>query len=235
MFSKFQNIAIITLLLLTACSKDQNSAPENYNLYDYFPLENNRFWIYQCDSIVHTDADDNNVPATDSTILFSYELKEQIDSSFIDGEGTLSYRISRYKRLSDSLPWQFINIWVAKLNLQNAERVEDNYRFIKLSFPIKLNSIWNGNAKNILQPEEYRYESIHLPIEINNLSFDSSVAVIQNDFSSIINRIYKKEIYAFKTGMIFKQADSLTLRSFTGQVTILNGFEYRQSLLSFGF
>ena len=155
-------------------------------------------------------------------------------SGFFDAEGEWAYRISRYRRLSDTLPWDFMNLWTAKITNTSAQRVEDNIRFVKLSFPINERKTWNGNAFNYYIEEDYSYADIHQPFSLGGFSFDSTVNVIQNDFTSNVNRILKNEIYANHVGMVYKRQDSLnTVHLPNGTVLILNGMEYQLHLSNY--
>lgn len=235
-FSLGKTIAVfgVVLLLCLSSCKDDSVSPSIENSYaGYFPLDSG-FWIeYQADSIVHLDIDDpfNLDTAIDN---YSFQIREEIDSGFVDAEGDWAYRISRFKRLNDSLPWDFLNLWTAKMTNTSAQRVEDNIRFVKLSFPINERKTWNGNAYNYFIEEDYFYQDIHIPFSLNGLNFDSSVTVIQNDFTSNVNRILKKEIYANHVGMVFKQQDSLnTVHLPSGLVLILNGVEYQMKIINY--
>ncbi len=215
------------MLGLLSC-KDDEVLPGKGDLYSsYFPLQQG-FWIeYDADSTVHLETDD--IFYLDTAIVnYSFQIREEIDSSFIDAEGQKAWRISRYRRENSGQAWTFMNLWTARLNNFSAQRVEDNIRFIRLSFPIENRTRWNGNAYNNFVPEEYSYENIHAPYLLNGLSFDSSVKVSQNEFVSNINRISKYEVYAKNVGMVHKVLDSLMTVNMPGGVVLtLNGFEYR--------
>jgi hypothetical protein len=206
--------------------------PAAFMYYSYFPLVKGSWTVYDVDSIAHLENDDaTNQPDT-SIAIYHFKIKEVIDSSFIDGSGNISFLIARYRQSYDSLPFAFQSEWVATLTSNSAQRVEDNVRYIKLAFPISPSSHpWNGNAYNNFQEEEYSYTDIHVPATINNLSFDSTVTVLQLDDSNVLHRIFKQEKYANHVGMIFKQKDSLNVN---GILQVTNGYEYRETLQSYG-
>ncbi len=215
------------MLFLFSCKDDVVEPPINSTYTGYFPLDSGFWVIYDADSVVHLDFDD---PFNIDTAIerYSFQIREVIDSGFVDAEGDWAYRISRYKRGSDTLPWTFLNLWTAKINGSSAQRVEDNIRFVKLSFPINERKTWNGNAFNYYTEEDYAYSQIHQPYSIQSNHFDSTVTVIQNDFISNVNRIYKSEVYANHVGMVFKEQDSLnTVNLPNGTVLILNGTTYQ--------
>lgn len=213
--------------VLASCKDDELVPPGDSQYLAYFPLEKG-YWVeYQADSIVHLDTDDAN--NLDTAIrIYSFQIREVVDSSFIDAEGDLAWRINRYRRLDSSDSWGFMNVWTAKVSLSSAQKVEDNIRFIKLSFPLDPRSTWDGNAFNSFPLEEYSYENIHEPLSLSTLSFDSGLTVIQNQFLSGINRIDKREMYAKNVGMVYKIRDSLNIVNLpNGSTVILNGTEYK--------
>jgi len=223
----------VVFFLINSCS-DDTVLPSKAALYaGFYPLQQGSWIAYDVDSIVHLDNDDYYDLDT-SIESYHFQVKEQIDSSFIDGVGELTYRISRYRRLNDTLPWSFMNLWTAKRTLSSVQRVEDNIRYVKMAFPIDKRKTWNGNAYNMFEEEDYSYADIYSSLSMGGFTFDSTVTVVQNDFVSNINRILKKEIYANHIGMIYKQRDSLnTLNLPSGSVLILNGFEYKLTVNSY--
>ncbi len=225
-------IAVLFVAINTSCSDDETIPSTLPASFRYFPLDTNTWVIYDVDSIVHLDRDD--AYGVDTSIeRFSFQVMEVTDSAYIDGQNETAYRISRFRRVNDSLPWQFQSVWSAKRTASNAQRVEENIRFVRLSFPIDSRSTWNGNAFNYYPEELYYYEDIHQPLIVQGLAFDSSVTVIQNDFVSNVNRITKIEKYAVGVGLVDKQLDSLRLSLNFGGVLILNGLEYSQRVNSY--
>jgi len=188
---------VLTFFTLNGCRKDV--AVEDINAgYNYFPAEKGYYVIYKADSIVYNDF-------TGTIDTFSFELKEIIESLFTDAEGRTAQRIERYKRLSDTLPWTISNVWYSVRTASAAEKVEDNVRFMKLSFPVKKNKKWNGNVYNVLNEKTYKYTSVDVPYQNQYLSFDSSATVLQDDFATLISTDYAVEIYARNAGLVYKK------------------------------
>ena len=218
----FSLIFISAILLLSSCEDSDVKDPAYLN---YFPLETG-FWIeYTCDSIVHLTSDDQ-LELDTAIIHYSFEVREEIGTTFIDGENQEAYLINRYRRENDTLPWSFMHVWTAKINPYSAQRVEDNIRFIRLKFPPSTTTTWNGNAYNYFPEEEYSYDDLYVSGQYGGIHFDSTLIVLQNDFISHINRIFKKEIYAANAGLVFKQLDSVNTLNTPNGTIILNGSEY---------
>ncbi len=220
--------------IYTGC-KDDSVAPSSLPTYQaYFPIDSGTWIEYDADSVVHLPVDDAGEVDT-AVESYHFQLREVIDSVFIDGEGDTAVRINRYRRDNDTLPWEYFNLWTAKRTSENVERTEDNIRFVKLAFPIDARKSWNGNAYNFFLEEVYIYRDLFQAKTVGPYAFDQTITVLQNEFSSNINRIYKEEIYARDVGMIRKQSDSVSvLIQSSGLPLILNGTEYTLTVRDYG-
>jgi len=220
------------LICSLSCKRRELLQADQSQDLSYFPLYKG-FWSESVvDSIVHYDIDD--ISEVDTAVgYFHFYVREEVDSSFIDGENEKAFVILRYRRDSDTLPWSFTSLWTAKVTPYSAQKVEDNIRYVKLHFPITSSTTWEGNDFNFFKEEEYSYEDLYEPMQIGNLHFDSTVSVLQNDFISHINRIFKKEIYAANVGLVSKEVDSVnTMNTVNGKI-ILNGLEYKSNIIDY--
>ena len=226
-------ILVFSLVIFSfSCKKRELLIADQSQDVSYFPLYTG-FWAeYAVDSVVHYDIDD--ISQVDTAIgRYHFFVREEIDTSFLDGENEKAYVILRYRRESDTLPWSFMNVWTAKITPYSAQRVEDNIRFVRLHFPISYSSSWEGNDFNFFMEEEYSYEDLYKPLQFGSLKFDSTISVLQNDFISHINRIFKKEIYGAHAGLLYKQIDSVNTRNTDNGTIILNGLEYKLSITGY--
>ncbi len=105
----------------------------------YFPLQTGKYIIYDVDSIAYSNF-------FNSTDTFSYQIKEMVDSPYMDASNQTAYAIIRSVRADENSPWILKDIWSANLTDHTAEKVEENLRFIKLDFPVLLNKTWKGNS-----------------------------------------------------------------------------------------
>ncbi|HRU60515.1 MAG: hypothetical protein ACO1G7_07105 [Bacteroidota bacterium] len=226
-FPLFRLVCICALLVpfLLSCKKEkQDPLPISF---DYFPTERGRFVIFEVDSIVHAENDNNN---DDSVYTFHYEVLEQIDSSFIDGSGRSAQVLKRYHRLTDGDPWNLTSVWTQTLTVSAAYRFEDNITFHKLAFPISENTTWDGNDMNTLDEELYAYEDYHVSRSVNGMAFDSTLSVLQRDDNNFVERVYGQEIYANGVGLIRRQRDDLGKRN----GIVVKGTEFTMQVKDYG-
>ncbi|REJ82449.1 MAG: hypothetical protein DWQ44_12365 [Bacteroidetes bacterium] len=225
-----QYIKSIFILLLisgvySSCKKDSQII--NSNSFNYFPTAKGTWVEYNVDSIYHGENDNNN---DDSVYTFNFQIREIVDSTFLDGEGREVQVLIRYKRMNSSDEWRLVSVWTQRLSLTGAYRTEDNITYQKLAFPINSRISWDGNAANILSEELYSYESFHEENLVGSFSFDSTLTVLQVDEDNFVERIFGKEIYAVGVGMIFKQRDDLGKRN----GLVVKGLEYKMTLRDYG-
>ncbi|MEI6817802.1 MAG: hypothetical protein WCL14_14445 [Bacteroidota bacterium] len=198
---------LMIIITISSCTKD-NSLKSNKNDvsgYGYFPINVGHYVIYNVDSIVYNP----NLQYQRDT--FHYKLKELIESTYIDNSGNLTERIERYVWDETNFVWNINNVWTSNRKQQDAEKVEDNVRYVKLAFPVKLNSTWNGNALNSLYPEwDYSYTQVDVPAKVATLSFDSTLTVLQLADSNFVYNHYAIEQYAKNVGMIYKELKYIT-------------------------
>lgn len=190
---------VFIALLFSACKKDKTVETVDIG-YNYFPTEVGRYVVYQVDSISYNDF---FTPVKIDTTHF--QLKEVIESVFTDNEGRESERIERYVRYADTLPWSLRDVWYQTRSTTKAEKVEENVRFIKLTFPTRNNQKWNGNALNTIGTYTYEYKSVDTKKTVNGNVFDSTLTINQILDSNLIEKKYQLEVYAKNVGMIYKR------------------------------
>ncbi len=215
----------ISMLTWFSCKKETVVLPALS--YNYFPVEKGRFVVYDVDSIYHSENDNNN---DDSVYSYHFQIKDKIDSSYIDLEGRVNQIRLRYRRDNDSMQWELSDVWTQYLSATSAYLTEDNIKYHKLSFPINLTTSWNGNDSNTGEEEIYFYDYFHESDVISGLSFDSTLSVIQVDENNYVETIYGNEKYAAGVGMIYKERNDLGKRN--GQV--VKGLEYKMVVVDYG-
>lgn len=225
--SEFKILLAVLIISATIFSCKKDSIIPTSASFNYFPIEQGTYTIFDVDSIYHADNDNNN---DDSVYSWHYQVKEVIDSTFEDGQGRPTQIIYRYKRSDALQSWMLTNVWTQTLTKSAAWRYEDNVVYHKLAFPINKNIEWNGNDANESAEEIYSYEAIHDEMDLGTLTFDSTISVLQVDENNYVEKIYGYEIYANNAGLIYKERADL--RKINGLVT--DGTEYKMSLIEFG-
>lgn len=202
-FHTFSIAALIAIIVVTGfgCKDDEQTV--NDIGYTYFPTTIGHWVIYEVDSTVYDDFEHD-------TDYYRYQVKEVLESEFIDNSGRPSIRVERYKRwynpnlAYDSIPWYLSRVWAFTKTSSSAEKLEENERFIRLAFGIDEGKTWDGNAFNTIGEWRYKYKEVDVPLTINSISFDSTLTVEQKKDINWVNHKQYTERYARGVGMIEK-------------------------------
>src|SRR5262245_34002716 len=106
------------LLIISACSEEDNSSPTGL-LYQYITVNVGHELIYDVSLITKDEF-------TQQSDTQYYQVKELVESVFIDNQGRLTQRLERYRRDSVTGPWVITDVWTSNLNTTNFEKKEDN-------------------------------------------------------------------------------------------------------------
>lgn len=213
----FLGIIIIGLSIFMSCTpKSEIEEFDEFRFgYDYFPLEVGKYWIYETDSTIYDDA---------GTSVYHRvsQVKEEIVEEFEDLTGETNYRIERFWRSADSLPWQVTDVWVASADADRAYRTEENLKFIKFVFPPRADKKWDGNvyidettivyvAGESLEMfknwgDEYEFQSVDVQESIGENTYENVATVLLTGDAVLdsIDRQYALEKYARGVGLVYK-------------------------------
>ena len=147
MKNKILLFVAFAVLSFTHYSCNENTVGENLILkkgYNYFPLEIGKYITYQLDSIVYRGQSGSDCMFVQDTA--SHFLKEEVVDIFEDNTGAVNYIIERFTSQYKNGPWQVTDVWNTKKTETQVERVEENLRFIKVVFPVREGTSWNGNT-----------------------------------------------------------------------------------------
>lgn len=194
--------------------------------YDYFPSAPGHWAVYETDSAFY-DGFHHIVR------ISHFITKDSIESTFIDNSGRSAQRIERYIKY-DSMPFFLKEVYSSNLTSLTAEKTEDNNRIIKLVFPVREDQVWNGNAKNTLGEQEYKYEKIFEPFTVNGISFDSTVTVINCKDSNLIFVKIQFEVYAKNVGLIYKKYRDVKKFPDAANDSVISGVDYSYRIIGYG-
>jgi len=220
---------LLMALILAACSKEEENRQIDLG-YNYFPITIGHFIEYEVDSIAY-DLEGEHDTA-------HYFVREVIESEIIDALDEPALRIERFKKDSLEHTWELADIWSAKRTSNNAQRIEEDKRYIRLVFPLTSSAQWDGNALNSEDEWTHNYSEIVGQNSYGDLSFSNTVTVLQRDFKSLIDDQYAYEVYASEVGLIEKYFKVLeTNTNYTidpvGE-NILGGVEFHFKIIDFG-
>ncbi len=217
-------ILLIFFTIMVSCSKKENITPNKPDL-SYFPLNVGQEFIYSVEKI----RIDQPIDIYDTQ---RYYLKERIESSYLDETGNIIFRIERYQRKDTSSAWEIKDVWMAQYLNNQAHKVEENIRYVKLIFPVKKNAKWDGNAYNTLEKQIYQIENT----DIQWNSYNSTCLVVQQNKESLVDKYYQTERYAKNIGLVEKIdiqiSQAFILHGVPIEQRIRRGTIYKQLLIN---
>lgn len=226
-------IAIFALVL--SCKKSRTvEAPPDLG-YDYFPVTLGKYVVYDVDSTIYN-------PLSGTVLYAKYRIKEVIDSTFKDNQGRETFRLSRYyKNYNATIPynlmsWTYKDAWMLNKTPTTAEEVEENIRYIKLTFPVVKNNKWNGNAQNTIGDWQYKYTEVDKTESIGGFSFEKTLTVIQKHDAPAIYYQHYEEKYAKGIGMIYKEISDYKYKIVNGILypgQISEGIIYKMKIVDY--
>ena len=216
-FCRFSPIFLLFILVLPACGDRQTATPkpDNTDHYAYFPLQIGKYVVYAVDSVVYDFG-----PGGETVQLASQTLvREEITDTLRDNTGQLQFKIERSERPNADSTWVLRSITTAAFTGSQVIRTEDNYRFLKLIFPMDKRSEWDGNlwidqereveiAGERMRPFtnwHYEVDSIDIPSQIGAFAFDSVLVVTEADDNNVIERRFSRVKYAKHVGIVWRE------------------------------
>lgn len=211
-------------VFLIACKKDPEP-PSDLGL-SYYPAEVGQWVAYDVMEVEHDDP----VGKHDTS---RYELMERIESTFIDNQGRPSLRIERFKRNNASESWQIADVWYATQTQFGLEKIEEDVRYLRMSYPVKEDREWDGNVYNTDDAWDYFYEGEAMARTYGGLSFDKTVKVNQRSNFNLVEFENAFEVYAEYVGLVKKHYKVFTIQNFDTLHPVL-GQESHWEVIGYG-
>ncbi len=227
---------VLLIAILASCSDDDGGTMGEANLgYEYFPIDLGHYVVYKADSIWHDNPTAGSPGVHDTS---SYYIKEYIESEFEDGAGEINQRLERYKRDEADQDWHLVDVWFIKRGSRNAQKVEENIRYIKMGFPIAQNSTWDGNALNDRDRWTYSYDSLYVEKVYGGESYPRTVTVRQRENKNFVEDELAYEVYAPDIGLVYRFYRELVTRldymDNPSAANIRSGVEFTWEIVDYG-
>ncbi len=194
--------------------------------WNYYPIEVGSSRVYEVKGVRYI----NYLDSTE----FEYLLKETVVDSFQNLENGISFTLLREKMYDDSSVWETDSIWSIRKDELRAILVENNVPTIQLTFPLEESKVWNSNALNDHDTDEFEMIDIGSTYTGAGKNYSNTVTVIQEDLPEYnIRYISKKEVFAADKGLVYKENVDLVYKQgdFYGKQVVESGIKYYQYLV----
>jgi hypothetical protein len=220
--------AIFPLLCFESCKREIYEFPQVDT--GYFPIDSGSYATYRVSYVLYNDFESR-------VDTFSYLLREQVGESETDNLGKPYRRIERYVMDDSSSNWEFRQVWAAQLNDNFAYRIEDNQRFVTISFPLYKGKEWDGlvyirKDTTISIPggtidmykdwSNFSVIALDEPETVAGISYDSVLTIRRVDKINNIERRYSYEKYAKNIGLISRKDSILDTQCGGNIATCIN-------------
>jgi hypothetical protein len=219
---------IFSLSLLESCKREVYEFPQSDT--SYFPIDSGTYAIYNVEYVLYNDFESR-------VDTFNYLLKELVGETETDNQGKPYRRIERYILNDSSTSWEFRQVWAAQLLGNFAYRIEDNQRFVTISFPLFKGKEWDGlvyirKDTTISIPGgtidmykdwgNFKVLSLDEPEFIAGINYDSVLTIQRVEKINNIERRYSLEKYAKNIGLISRQDSILDTQCGGNIATCIN-------------
>lgn len=220
-------ISICLVIFLFSCREDPPFNEPNFG-YDFFPIQEGAYVIYEIDSIVYNDF-------TRDTDKYHYFLKEEIGKPLNQTETELHFELLRYTRGSNSEEWVLQERFSIARDRYEGHRTERNKKYTQLIFPVNEGQRWDGNQYNDFKERSYEISAINDISDYNGIPTSSILEVSQDSNINLIERDVAHDKYAKGIGLVYRFREYIFTR--TDGINLENdvdsGLSYTMDLVDF--
>jgi hypothetical protein len=210
---------------LAGCEKKDDGFTSDA-IEDYMELQPGKYIRYRLDSLRFTDFGQKDT-------VVSYQAKDVVDAAITDNMGRAGWRVIRYLRDLNSTnedDWRPLITYTVTPSVNSLELNENNFRYIKLTTPIRDGRSWRGNGylpnnpyqdlfefsnDEDIQEWDYTYQDVNTALTFNNKTYDSTITVLQIADSANLpiqanipaSKTYWVEKYAKGVGLVYKEVE----------------------------
>ncbi|MDO6392159.1 hypothetical protein Q4E40_18635 [Pontibacter sp. BT731] len=196
--------------------------------YDYYPLEIGQYRVYNVEETIYFG---------DEPSKLNYQLRERVDTSFIDQTGQLVYKIIRSKRPTATASWLDDSVMTVAKSTTMVMLTKNNTKYVKLVFPVKNGMEFVGDLYNTWQVAEgsvnkirnnkevYTFQSVGENYVLNDQNYPVTATVLQNFRSLGTVHDDRFEVYAEGIGLVHRVSDRLNYKDCQGGAGCVDGFK----------
>lgn len=207
-------LSLAALVLFSSCGDENKTLDSAFFGYEYYPVEEGKYWVYKMnETLIKQEGNANETSV--------YFMREDVTEKFVNTIGDTIFKIQR--SISDTQNGLYVatDLWTAEVTEAGAYRVEENLEFVKMIFPFKVGTSWEGNLFDNLTSVKIAETSVWLykdwgnyevgakgiPLEVEGQNYPDVTRIDQANFETSIERRFAVEYYAKNVGLIQKRME----------------------------
>ena len=195
---KFKRIFFfLSLLLIAACERVTVDPDTARTGYDYYPVSEGYYRIYDVFRINYNFAAENDT--------LQFELKELISDRYLNQEGDTTYVLHRLSRFGEDPFWKLDSVFhIRRTNFQAVE-LNNNRPVVKLVFPVEEGKTWNSNFLNSIEADSFKMVEVHKPFLLRDSLYERTLTVVQRNIEdTIVQQDVRQEVYGLHIGPVYR-------------------------------
>jgi hypothetical protein len=235
-------LLVVLATFVAACDNKYKDPDPQAMGYDYFPIEVGDYRVYDVMDIRFRD----NRGDTSR-----FQLRERVDTSFVDQTGQLVYKIVRSTRPNDRSAWVDDSVMTVAKTERMVLLTKDNTKYVKMVFPVKEGTKWIADAYNSRflidnetkmkdRKEQYSYKNLDKSFSHGMHSYDRTVTVYPIVSNSSLSLDERFEVYGLGTGLVYRKFDRAIYSPCNSEGCLygddykLEGHERQETLIAHG-
>lgn len=223
MKSYFKVLGFACLLAIVSCSKNNSETTVVDNGYSYFPLDSTKQYLYVVDSISYS-----NFTTVDT---FHFQLKTQFTNSFIDLNGTKTWRLKRLAKYKNQDSFREIENHFVQFKNNHLIYTANNLNLLKAVFPLNKNTVWNGNLYNTELRVNTKIDLLNETFTNADTTFTNALRITEKLSEDFIFSIEQRSVYQNNKGLVYYKSKNIETQTDQHGNEKKSGFDITQRLV----
>ena len=200
---KFDTIVLLLMLLWGVACERVSIEPDNARAgYDYFPVSEGTYRIYEVYRINYNFASESDT--------LQFQVKELVSEKYLNQEGDTTFVLQRLSKKEGENFWKLDSVYHLRLTEYQAIELNNNHPRVKLVFPVEEGKTWNSNQLNSFQADSFKMVEVHKPFSLADSLYPNTLTVQQRNIQdTIVRQDIRLEVYALQLGPVYRKVKHL--------------------------
>ena len=219
----FKVLGFACILAIVSCSKNNSETTIIDSGYSYFSIDSTKQYLYMVDSISYSNS--TNVDT------FHFQLKTQFVNSFIDLNGTKTWRLQRFAKYKNQDSFSEIENHFVQFKNNQMIYTSNNLNFLKAVFPLNKSTVWNGNLYNTDSRVNTKIDLLNETFNNSDTIFSNVLKITEKLSEDFIFSIEQWSVYQYNKGLVYYKSKNIETQTDQNGVESKSGFDITQRLV----